>query len=133
MGHVLVLHQVQVPDKKELGPFLATKDMVRADGVVALDDKTLLIRSVKCAALCSMLTDICNTENCTITRQSIPIVDSTWVAVQAPTYLVTKFLTKTEGESYSIRPLTDSSLTAAASADYGTTSMKTLYSDYPET
>lgn len=44
IGHVLVLHQVTVPDKKSLGPLRATKDLVRADEMVALDDKTLMIR-----------------------------------------------------------------------------------------
>jgi len=46
IGHVLVLHQVQVPDKKDLGPLLVTKDMTRAESVVAIDDKTLLIRKL---------------------------------------------------------------------------------------
>ncbi|KAI2803162.1 hypothetical protein BLOT_007285 [Blomia tropicalis] len=46
IGHVLVLHQVQVPDKIELGMLLATKDLVRAEGVVAVDDKTILIKKL---------------------------------------------------------------------------------------
>lgn len=43
---MLVLHQVQVPDKKDMGPLLATKDLVRAESVVAIDDKTLLVRKL---------------------------------------------------------------------------------------
>lgn len=44
IGHALVLHQVLIPDQKSFGPLRATKDLVRADEVIALDDKTLMIR-----------------------------------------------------------------------------------------
>ena len=44
IGQVHIMQHIPVPEKKSLGPLLSNKESIGAQDVIAIDDKTIMIK-----------------------------------------------------------------------------------------